>query len=157
MNNIINLFAPNVIAYFILFYIAKSKEFIFGYIVAVAAMDVFSFTKAGKQSLNRKLIGNTNSLARLSICLPVPRKPGLQPIIGVGDILYYTIITMFCIYSKNVTAGLYAAIIVLIGQLVNTVSTSILIRVQKEHYKGFPATLFPGLFIFIVGITGKVF
>ena len=151
-NNILNLLAANIIAYFLINYFIKSQDTITGLIIGIAVMDVFSFTKRGKNTLNAKLSGNINTMARLSICLPVPGNPGLQQIIGVGDLLYYSIITMYYIKLAGTSAGLQAAMIILIGQLVNTIAILVLKRIQKEKYKGFPATLFPGMFIIIANV-----
>ncbi len=151
-NNILNLLAANIIAYFLVHYLIKYQSTIIGMILSIAFMDVLSFTKRGKNTLNAKLIGNINTMTRLSICLPIPGNPGLQQIIGVGDLLYYSIITMFYLKSGGRSAGLHAAMLILIGQLVNIIAIQVLKRVQKEHYKGFPATLFPGVYIIIATI-----
>lgn len=93
--DVLNLLDAVVIGYLINFFIAGSTESMIGFVCGVAIMDMFSFTKAGKNTFNAKLTNQTNTLARLSICLPVPEKQGLQPIIGVGDLAYYSSIMMY--------------------------------------------------------------
>jgi hypothetical protein len=152
LNNLLNLLISNIIAYFLTSYLIISQDRIMGFIIGIVAMDVFSFTKRGKNTLNAKLTGNINTMARLSICLPIPGSPGLQQIIGVGDILYYSTITMYFIKSSGTLSGLYAVMIILIGQFINIIAILVLNKYQQEKYKGFPATLFPGMFIFIVSV-----
>lgn len=149
LNDVLNLLAPNIIALFFVSNLIKSKSVIIGFMFGVAIMDVFSFTKRGKNTLNAILVGNINTMARLSICLPIPGKPGLQQIIGVGDLFYYSMITMYYIHFAGTLTGLKVAVIIFIGQLVNIVSIILLKRIQKNRYKGFPATLFPSVFIII--------
>lgn len=146
-NNLLLLCAPLCITYLIVFYFTQSTDSFIGMIAGVAIMDVFSFTRFGRSTINAKLTNNTNSLARLSICLPVPKKPGLQPIIGVGDLTYYSLITMFSLRSGGITSGLIAVLIIFIGQIVNIIFIAIMKK--RQWKKGFPATLFPGLFTII--------
>ncbi len=146
-NNILIVIAPLCLSYLLDIFLLKSVDSLVGVILAVAVMDVFSFTKSGKNTLNAKLMGNMNALARLSVCLPVPKKPGLQPIIGIGDLNYYSIIIMFFLISDGITAGFIASLTIFSGQLINI--ASILMIRKKPWYKGFPATLFPSILIFI--------
>lgn len=148
-NDVLNLLLPNIIALFFVSNVIKSKSGIMGFMLGVAIMDMFSFTKRGKNTLNAKLVGNINTMARLSICLPIPGKPGLQQIIGVGDLFYYSMMTMYYIHFAGASAGLKTALIIFIGQLVNIVSIVLLKIIQKSRYKGFPATLFPCVFVII--------
>jgi hypothetical protein len=156
LNNLLNILAANMIAYFVTGYVIKSQDTMLGVIVGVAVMDVFSFTKRGKNTLNAKLAGNINTMARLSICLPIPGYPGLQQIIGVGDLLYYSIITIYYIKSYGMLSGLNAGIFILIGQIVNIIFIEVLKKIQKEQYKGFPATLFPGAVIILAMVIGLI-
>lgn len=156
VNNVLLLLATNIIAYILVNYVIKSLDSLNGIVVSVSVIDVISFTKLGKHTLNAKLMNNTNSLARLSVCLPLPKVPGLLPIIGAGDLQYYSMITMYYIKTAGNMAGLYAALILVIGQLINIIAILILKKIQKERYKGFPATLFPGMFIFIANIFGLI-
>lgn len=152
VNNVLILLVANMLAYFFTDYLIISKDRLFGFVIGVAVVDVFSFTKRGKHTLNAKLAGNVSTLARLSICLPIPGKPGLQQIIGVGDLVYYSTITMFFLKAPEASNGLIVAILILVGQFVNIISTMVLKKLQKEQYRGFPATLFPGVIVFIASI-----
>lgn len=143
-NNFLLLCAPLCITYIISSLFAHSMDNFIGIIAGVAIMDVFSFTRFGRKTPNAKLSNNTNSLARLSVCLPVPKKPGLQPVIGVGDLTYYSFITTFSLRMGGITAGIIAVFIIFIGQIVNIIFIEIMKK--RQWKKGFPATLFPGLF-----------
>jgi len=147
INNILLLCAPLCITYIITSTFIQSTESFLGVIIGVAAADVFSFTRSGRNTLNAKVISNTNSLARLSICLPVPKKPGLQPILGVGDLTYYSLIAMFSLKTGGTKAGLIAVLILFAGQILNIVFIAIMKK--RQWTKGFPATLFPGMFMII--------
>lgn len=149
-NNLLLFIFPACLAYFANCYIIHSMDTIIGVVVGVAVMDVVSFTKRGRNTLNAKASANMNTLARLSVCLPVPKKPGLQPIIGVGDLTYYSVIMIYFINSDGVQAGLIAFSVIFLGQLVNILA--IMYVKKKQLFDGFPATLFPGLFIFIGAI-----
>lgn len=148
--DVLNLLAPNLLAYLLLLYLIKTEDIFIGVILGVAVMDVFSFTKRGKNTLNAKLSTNIDTMARLSICLPIPGKLGLQQIIGVGDLLYYSVITMYYLHNFGISVGLKITLLIIIGQIVNIVSILLLRKIKTEQYKGFPATLFPGVFIIIV-------
>lgn len=149
LNNILNLFVADIAAYFLIRYVAISIDTLIGFIAGVAAIDVLSFTKHGKNTPNAKLMSNINTIARLSICLPVPGKPGLQPIIGVGDLLYYSVITMYYVQTGGALIGFHSALFLIAGQILNIIGIMVLKKCLKEQYKGFPATLFPGILIII--------
>lgn len=142
--DILNLSAALLIGRLITYY--DSADTIIGIICGVSVIDVISFTKAGKNTLNAKLVGKTNTLARLSICLPIPKKEGLYPIIGIGDLVYYSVIIMYSVKS-DVLNSMTVFFLVITGQLTNTFFISVLKR--KHWHKGFPATLFPGVFFMI--------
>lgn len=146
--NVLNSLGAASLAYFIATILIKSVDSFFAMVTIIVVMDVFSFTKAGKKTSNAKLINNNNTLARLSICLPVVGKPGLQPIIGVGDLYFYSAIILFSLHNFGVSVlgGIY--LLMLVGQIANIIV--ILFIQNKIWYKGFPATLFPGIFYLIV-------
>jgi hypothetical protein len=147
INNLLLIFASLCITHILIFVFALSTDSLIGVLAGVAIMDFISFTRAGRITLNAKLVGNMNLLARFSIVLPVPKKPGLQPIIGVGDLTYYSLITMFFLKTDGITAGLISALIIFVGQCVNIIFIAIMKK--RQWAKGFPATMFPGLFILI--------
>ncbi len=74
--NVLNLFGAVMLGSILSFIV--SKDIMIGIIFGVVIMDVLSFTKYGKNTLNAKLSERTNSLARLSICLPVLKKVSIQ-------------------------------------------------------------------------------
>lgn len=146
--NVLNSLASVSFAYLLVTGFLKSVESFASVVVIIIVMDVFSFTKVGKKTPNSRLINNKNTLARLSICLPVPGKPGLQPIIGVGDLYFYSAISVFSLHIFSANAFVYILLFVLAGQLINILFISMI--KNKIWYKGFPATLFPGIFYLII-------
>jgi hypothetical protein len=151
--DILNLLETNLIGYLIIFFVSTSADTMIGILCGVIIADVFSFTKSGKNTPNAKVIGNVNTLARLSICLPVPKKQGLSPIIGVGDLIYYSMIITHSIKYQGISVGYISFLLILAGQLVNILFISIIIR--KNWYKGFPATLFPGVFFIAAALINN--
>lgn len=146
--NVLNSIGAAALAYLIITLVIKSMDSFVAMISIIVVMDVFSFTKRGKKTPNARLMNNNNALARLCICLPVAGKPGLQPIIGVGDLYFYSAILLFSlhIFGVNVLGKIF--LVLLAGQLANIILISII--KNKAWYKGFPATLFPGIFYLIV-------
>lgn len=152
--NILNLLGAACLAYLIINKVIKSTDSFIAMIIIIAVMDVFSFTRKGRKTPNARLMNNTNALARLCICLPVTGKPGLQPIIGVGDLYFYSAILLFNLNMFSIHAFGRTFFMLLVGQLGNIIVISII--KNKSWFKGFPATLFPGLFcilsLFLRGI-----
>lgn len=146
--NVLNCLASVSFAYLLITAFIKSVDSFVAFIIILVVMDVFSFTKAGKKTPNAKLISNNNALPRLSICLPVPGKPGLWPIIGVGDLYFYGTISVFSIQHFGMSVFGYILLLILAGQLINILLISNI--KEKVWYKGFPATLFPGIFYLII-------
>lgn len=146
--NVLNCLASVSFAYLLVTVFIKSVDSFFTVVIIIVVMDVFSFTKAGKKTPNAKLMNKNNTLARLSICLPVPGKLGLQPIIGVGDLYFYSAITVFSLHIFSANFFGYILLLVLVGQLINILLISLI--KNKTWYKGFPATLFPGIFYLII-------
>jgi len=146
--NVLNSLAAASLAYLLVTVLIKSVDSFLAVIIIIVVMDVFSFTKAGKITPNSRLVNNNNTLARLCICLPVAGKPGLQPIIGVGDLYFYSAILSFSLHNFGVNIWSKIFLLILVGQLVNIALISII--KNKIWYKGFPATLFPGIFYLIV-------
>ena len=146
--NVLNCLASVSFAYLLVTVFIKSVDGIFTVVIIIVVMDVFSFTKAGKHTPNARLINKNNTLARLSICLPVPGKPGLQPIIGVGDLYFYGAIFVFSLHHFEISWFGNIFLLILAGQLINILIISII--KDKTWYKGFPATLFPGIMYLII-------
>lgn len=145
--NALNMLGAGSLAYLLMMLLGDSIESFVTMISIIVAMDVFSFTKKGKVTPNARLMNHSNALARLCICLPVPQKPGLQPIIGVGDLYFYSAIIIFSLRIFGISVLGWIILLVLTGQLTNILLISV-IR-NKVWYKGFPATLFPGVFYLI--------
>lgn len=146
--NVLNCLASVSFADLLITAFIKSVDSFVAFIIILVVMDVFSFTKAGKKTPNAKLISNNNALPRLSICIPVPGKPGLQPIIGVGDLYFYGTISVFSIHHFGMSVFGYIVLLILAGQLINILLISNI--KEKVWYKGFPATLFPGIFYLLI-------
>lgn len=150
--NIFNILAASSFAYLIIAFLIDSIESFVVMITIIVVMDVFSFTKKGKMTPNARLMNNNNALARLCICLPVPKKPGLQPVIGVGDLYFYSAIMFFSLHTFGVSVLGKVFLLIFVGQLTNIILISII--KNKVWYKGFPATLFPGAF-YLVGLLSR--
>ncbi len=146
-NNLLLLLFPLCLSHLLLSHFITSVDAVMQVVSAIAVMDVISFTRAGRHTLNAKLVANRSALSRLSICLPVPKRPGLQPIIGVGDMFYYSFITTYFVGSASDMDALTAIFLLCAGQLTNIIC--ILHMRKRAGYKGFPATIFPGVFILI--------
>jgi hypothetical protein len=151
--DILNLLEANLVGYLIIYIVISSSDTMIGILCGVIVADVFSFTKSGKNTLNAKLVGNINTLAKLSICLPVPKKQGLSPIVGVGDLIFYSMIIMHSIKYQGISVGYISFLLILAGQTANILFISIIIR--KNWYKGFPATLFPGVFFIAAALINN--
>jgi len=148
--NVLNCLASVSFACLLVTVFIKSVDSFLTMMIIIVVMDVFSFTKKGKKTPNARLINQSNTLARLSICLPVPGKPGLQPIIGVGDLYFYSVISVFLLHFFGANNFGYMLLMVLAGQLLNILFIAII--KNKTWYKGFPATLFPGILSLIIMI-----
>lgn len=153
--NIFNLLGASLLANLIVRLLVGSIEEIIIMIITIIAADVFSFTRKGKKTLNARLIRNHNTLARLSICLPIPNKPGLQAIIGVGDLYFYSTMILFSLHNFGSSGLPEAFLFVLVGQAFNILL--IIVFINKDWYKGFPATLFPGLCYLAGVLVTRVF
>lgn len=152
--DILNVIAAISFSFLIMLILGDAKASIVSFIIAIVILDVYSFTRRGKHTLNAKLIANTSTLARLSICLPVPGKPGLQPLIGIGDLYFYTVMCLFALDLYGTSHYYIVILILVIGQLANIILISLTFR--KKWYKGFPATLFPGLFYLVSLVLGVI-
>ncbi|WP_150275480.1 hypothetical protein [Paenibacillus tepidiphilus] len=120
---------------------------------AVIVADMLSFLRIGRRTPNAKLMGNRQSLARLSICLPLPGRPGLTPIIGVGDLMFYALLTLAALQFPQALHPWIALPLVVLGQLLDIVL--IVAAERRKGYKGFPATLMPGV-LFIILIAANL-
>ena len=120
------------------------------FLVSFSAMDLISFTKFGKWTLNRKLMGNGPLLKRLSVSLPYPGFPDLYPIIGVGDIFCFALIAGGALQIWRASFLWIAIVAVGVGQVLN-VALVVLFR-NRSWYRGLPATVFPVLIFVLVAL-----
>lgn len=106
LHNLLNVLCALLLARLLEAYTLDTLNTLISAVIGVVAMDVFSFTQRGRFTLNAKLISSTSTLARLSICLPVPGKRGLIPIIGVGDLVFYSVLMMVALKSVGADSRL---------------------------------------------------
>lgn len=143
LHNGLNIICALLLASLLFANVFVTESMVIGAALGVVVMDVFSFTKRGRFTLNARLMGQTHKVVRLSVCLPVPGKRGLIPIIGVGDLVYFSMLTMFALRWVHPASLLFAVLPILSGQLLNI---AIIVALKnRTGFKGFPATLMPGL------------
>lgn len=120
--------------------------------VYICLLDVYSFTRKGKNTFNAKLV-NSNTWSRKLIVYGRSFKNG-SPVAtkGLGDYFWYAF-SFSTIYSKfGQLIGLYSIIAIVLGLIINLL---IICRIYKyTWYKGFPATTGPlGLCFILVVIV----
>ena len=119
--------------------------------IYVCTIDVFSFTRRGKNTMNAKLMSSNKWLPRLLV-YGRSSKTG-KPVVtkGFGDYYNYSIAftAIYTAYGK--TIGFGAIIAIILGVIINLI---IINRIYKyTWYKGFPATIGPlGLCIILIVI-----
>lgn len=129
--------------------IGKNLKFeeVFAIGVAISIMDILSFTKYGKHTVNAKAMSNIQFMSKL-IVYGKEKKDVLVPTCGIGDYLYYSLwISGIHTVSNSINAYLLAVCMILLGSSIHYVI--IMKLCQRENYKGFPATVFPFLCIAI--------
>lgn len=158
MLNVLNSLASVSLASLLITLLINNVDSMIAVISATVVSDVFSFTKKGKSTANARLANNNNTLARLSICLPVPGKQGLLPLIGVGDLYFYSIILFFSLHIFGAYIVGKVFLLIIAGQLANIILIAMI--KDKTWYRGFPATLCPGIFylafLFIQSVAYKL-
>ena len=152
LHNGLNMISAPALAYLLSSSIFAVESTVICAVVGIVAMDLISFTKKGRFTLNAKLMAQYTTAARLSICLPVPGKRGLTPVIGAGDLVFYAVLTMVSLRSAGEAGPLFAELIILGGQLLNI--AVILAVKDRTGFKGFPATLMPGLLFVVFLVPG---
>ena len=120
--------------------------------ICVCFMDVYSFTRSGKSTVNAKLMSSNKWLPRLLV-YGRSFKTG-KPVVtkGFGDYLNYSIAftTIYTTYGK--ITGLFATIAIILGVIINLIIISKICK--YTWYKGFPATIGPlGLCVILVVIS----
>ena len=109
--------------------------------VAISVMDVLSFTKHGKHTVNAKAMSNTHFMSKL-IVYGKGKGTVLIPTKGLGDYFYYALwIAGVWNLSTRFEAYVIASIMVFIGTVIEYFIIAHLYK--KDNYKGFPATVIP--------------
>ena len=116
--------------------------------VAISFVDILSFTKYGKHTMNARAMSNIHFMSKL-IVYGKEKNEVLVPTCGIGDYLYYAMwITGVHTVSESCYAYFLAAVMILLG---SSIHYAIIAKLyQKENYKGFPETVFPFLCIAIL-------
>lgn len=112
---------------------------------AVTTMDIISFTKIGKRTVNAKAMSNVRLTSKLFV---YGKEQGdtLIPTCGIGDYLYYAI---WIAGMHTVSASIYAYVgvscLIFLG---TAIQYALIVQLAKRpNYKGFPGTVFPFLCI----------
>jgi hypothetical protein len=120
--------------------------------LCVGIMDVVSFTKKGKNTMNAKVMNNKPLMYKLIVYgisfkdkSPVPTK-------GLGDFVYYAILlsTLYQ-YTKDTTILIWGCTTVFLGCVINWIIVCFIYK--KSWYKGFPATIIPFLLLIPLYLT----
>lgn len=127
--------------------IGKTLEFedVLAIGAAISIIDILSFTKYGKHTINAKAMSNIHFISKL-IVYGKEKNDVLIPTCGIGDYCYYAIwISGIHAVSNSIYAYLVAACMILLGSCIHYAIIAKLS--QRENYKGFPGTVFPFLCI----------
>lgn len=112
---------------------------------AVTTMDIISFTKIGKRTVNAKAMSNVRLTSKLFV---YGKEQGdtLIPTCGIGDYLYYAIwIAGMHTVSASIYAYVGASCLIFLG---TAIQYALIVQLAKRpNYKGFPGTVFPFLCI----------
>lgn len=110
---------------------------------AISVMDVLSFTKYGKHTVNAKAMSNVHFMSKL-IVYGKGKGTILIPTRGIGDYFYYAMwIAGIWNVSNELWAYIVAAVMIFLGTMIDYFFIGRLS--QREDYKGFPATVIPFL------------
>ena len=146
INGIISAFA--VLFLGILF--ARSTDFV-GVIqigVVISVVDVLSFTKYGKHTVNAKAMSDVKFVSKL-IVYGKGKGDELVPTRGIGDHFYYAMwIGGIQHVSGHIGAYIMACLMIMVGVMIDSMIIGQLYK--KETYKGFPATIIPFTCVAIV-------
>lgn len=118
---------------------------------AMSIIDILSFTKYGKHTMNARAMSNVHFMSKL-IVYGKEKNDVLIPTCGIGDYLYYAMwISGIHTVSDSIYAYILAAIMILLG---SGIHYAIIMKLcQRENYKGFPGTIFPFLCIAMLYVT----
>lgn len=113
--------------------------------VAISLIDVLSFTKAGKRTMNAKAMSNVNFMSKL-IVYGIGKEDALYPTCGIGDYFYFAL--WLAGLGKSIKLLLLLGVGLFVGNFINKV---IVLKLSKRtNYRGIPATIIP--FICILSI-----
>ena len=111
--------------------------------IGISLVDLLSFTKYGRKTLNAKAMANVNFLAKL-ILYGKNNDGKLIPTTGFGDYLYYSVwISGVSVLTGSLFMTAAGALFIYIGTGLNCMVISKIYK--KENYKGLPATILPFL------------
>lgn len=109
----------------------------------VTVMDIVSFTRIGKRTVNAKAIANKSVAARLFV-YGIEKNDVLIPTCGFGDYLYYAMwISGIHSLSESIQAYIFGAFMIFVGIIIQSVVIKKLSI--RDNFKGFPGTVFPFL------------
>ena len=109
----------------------------------VSAMDIMSFTRIGKKTVNAKAMSNKTVAAKLFV-YGLEKNDVLIPTCGFGDYLYYAMwISGTHALSSSGIFYAFVAFMVFAGTILQSITVKVLSK--RDGFKGFPGTVFPFL------------
>lgn len=109
----------------------------------VTTMDIISFTKIGKRTVNAKAMSNKTVAAKLFV-YGLDKNDVLIPTCGFGDYLYYAMwISGTHALSSSGMSYVFVAFMVCVGTIIQSITVRVLAK--RDGFKGFPGTVFPFL------------
>lgn len=109
----------------------------------VTTMDIISFTKIGKRTVNAKAMSNKTVAAKLFV-YGLDKNDVLIPTCGFGDYLYYAMwISGTHALSSSGMSYVFVAVMVCVGTIIQSITVKVLAK--RDGFKGFPGTVFPFL------------
>ena len=109
----------------------------------VTTMDIISFTKIGKRTVNAKAMSNKTVAAKLFV-YGLDKNDVLIPTCGFGDYLYYAMwISGTHALSLFGMSYVFVAFMVCVGTIIQSITVKVLAK--RDGFKGFPGTVFPFL------------
>ncbi len=140
LHSITNFFAPVLLA-ILISYPLSNPVILVSFLIPVATIDLISFTRLGRNTINSRIGSNTMLAKRLSICLPLPGDKTMYQITGLGDTFIFALITATSIKILNPKGFTIAIISVVFGQIFNILG--ILYLKNRPNFRGFPAATAP--------------
>ena len=109
----------------------------------VTTMDIMSFTRIGKKTVNAKAMSNKTVAAKLFV-YGLEKNDVLIPTCGFGDYLYYAMwISGTHALSSSGIFYAFVAFMVFAGTILQSITVKVLSK--RDGFKGFPGTVFPFL------------